>query len=193
MQGEVSSLCDAFGSVMMDARELLYLAAVLSTYRWPEGSILTEIGAYHGQTTVFMAKVLELVGHRPPILSIDPFERAIPDALNPQGSYLAYLKNVSDHGYVDQCVPLVAFSQNAARVVPPFVGVLVIDGAHYYDAISSDLKLYAPKILPGGFIFIDDYGGSYPAVARACDEYLLPSGHFELLHKDYFLVARRCN
>ena len=193
MPDEVAALCKAFNTAMMDSNELLYLAAVLSAYPWPEGSILVEIGAYHGETTVFMAKVLEHAGRRSHILSIDPFERATPDSLNPQGSYSAYLSNVLDHGYGDQCLPLVAFSQNAAGVVPPLVGVLVVDGSHHYEVVNSDLRLYAPKVLPGGYLFIDDYGPAYPDVVQACDEYFVPTAPFELLHKDYFVIARRRN
>src|SRR4051794_1293266 len=80
----------AFASGMMDAGELTYLAATLSAYPWDGPSFVVEIGAYVGGTSAFMAKVLQHLGHRVPILSIDPFERAVPGPSDPQGIYAAY-------------------------------------------------------------------------------------------------------
>jgi cephalosporin hydroxylase len=188
---EVTTLTSTFQSVMMDSRELLYLAAVLWSYGWRSDCILVEIGAFHGQTTVFMAKVLELLGRRLPILSIDPFERAVPDPLNPQGNYAAFMGNVLAHRYGHQCMPLAAFSHDAAPVVPSRIGVLVVDGGHHYPIVSGDLRLYAPKVRPGGYMFIDDYGGAYPDVMQAVDEYLTADSPFEVVHREYFLIAKR--
>lgn len=180
-----------FGSTMMDASELQYLAGTLVTYPWNTTSILVEIGAYIGRTTVFMAKVLQLLGKRVPILSIDPFERVQPDPLNPKGVYSAYLETIRMHHVEDVCLPLVAYSQDAAAVIPDTIGVLVVDGSHHYPAISKDLELYGEKVLPGGFIFIDDYYSAYPDVVRAVDEYFAPGCPFTILHKSYFVVAQR--
>jgi hypothetical protein len=144
-----------------------------------------------GQTTVFMAQVLRLLGRRVPILSIDPFERAQPDALNPQGIYSAYLNAIQANQLADLCFPLVAFSQDAAPVVPDRIGVLVVDGGHYYPTVSKDLELYAAKLLPGGFMFIDDYGPAYPDVVRAVDEYFTPDAPLTILHQTYFVIAQR--
>jgi len=188
---EVRLWAEAEASGMMDAEELLYLAATLASCSWPERSIVVEIGAYVGQTTVFMARVLQLLGQRIPILSVDPFERAQPDALNPQGIYSAYLERVQANQLADMCMPLVAFSQHAAPVVPDRIGALVVDGGHYYPTVSTDLELYGPKLVRGGLIFIDDYGPMYPDVMRAVDEYFTPHAPFDVLHRSYFVIARR--
>src|SRR6266851_5506184 len=95
---EAGHLASAFGSSMMDAGELLHLGAVIAAHSWQPHEILVEIGAYRGETTVFMAKLLELSGRQNPILSIDPFERTQPDALNPQGIYSAYIQQIVSHG-----------------------------------------------------------------------------------------------
>lgn len=180
-----------FMSGMMDAGELLHLAGTLTAYPWSTESIVVEIGAYTGRTTVFMAKVLQLLGKHIPILSIDPFERAQPDALNPQGIYAAYMATIRMHNVEDVCLPLAAFSQNAAPVVPDKIGVLVVDGAHHYPVVTKDLALYGVKVLPGGFIFIDDYGPAYPDVIRAVDEYFVCGCSFTILHKSHFVIAQR--
>ena len=49
------------------------------------------------------------------------------------------------------------------------IGVLVIDGAHHYEAVRADLELYVPKVVPGGYVFLDDYGPAYPDVIRAIE------------------------
>ena len=138
-----------------------------------------------------MTKVLACLGHRVPILSIDPFERATPDAMNPQGSYGAYLDTIRQHHADDVCLPLVAFSKDAAPVVPDTIGVLVVDGGHHYPIVREDLELYAPKVRPGGFVFVDDYSASFPGVMRAVDEYFVEPRPFTIVHQSYFVVARR--
>jgi hypothetical protein len=181
----------SFASEMIDAGELLYLAAAIASYDWPVGSFLAEIGAYQGRTTAFMAHVLRLLGHDVPVLSIDPFERVAPTPLNPQGSYPDYLSMVSLHQIAERCLPLMSFSRDAALVVAPKIGVLVIDGGHDYADVSADIALYAPKVLPGGLIFLDDYGPSYPGVIQAVDEYFASRNPFILEHKSHFAIARR--
>jgi cephalosporin hydroxylase len=182
---------EMFTSNMMDAGELTYLAAALSVCRWDRHGIVVEIGAYRGSTSVFMAKALQHLGHRVPILSIDPFERVAPSRTNPQGTYAAYLRTVREHRVEDICLPLVAFSKDAAPVVPDTIGVLVVDGGHEHAVVSQDLHDYAPKILPEGFIFVDDYVDAYPGVRRAVDEYFADAPDFTIVHKSYFVLARR--
>jgi hypothetical protein len=36
------------------------------------------------------------------------------------------------------CLPLAAFSGNAAAVVPEKIGVLVVDGGHLYPVVRDD-------------------------------------------------------
>jgi Methyltransferase domain len=184
-------LAREFASGMMDGNELLHLAGALAAYPWEAGGIVVEIGAYEGRTTVFMARILRMLRRRVPILSIDPFEGAQPDQTNPQGHYAAYLENINREGVRDLCLPLVAFSQDAAPVVPREIGVLVIDGAHHYPVVSQDFALYGPKVLPRGLIFADDYSPVYPDVMRAADEYLGRESSFQRLHASYFLIAQR--
>lgn len=188
---DIVALAEAFKSDMMDARELLYLAATLRLYPWRDDGIVVEIGAYHGRTTVFMAQVLALSGSRPPVLSIDVFDRAVPDAFNPRGSFSTYRTTILAHGLEHQCMPLTAWSEDAAPVLASNIGVLVVDGGHQYPVVIKDLRLFAPKVKPGGLIFIDDYGPAYPDVVRAVDEYFSGNRLFEWVHTDYFVIARR--
>jgi hypothetical protein len=56
---------------------------------------------------------------------------------------------------------------------------IYIDGDHFYDAVSRDLALWAPKVKPGGIIAGDDYRESpiYGTdVVRAVDEFAAAHG-----------------
>jgi hypothetical protein len=176
---------------MLDSVELIYLAGTLNGLPWPEGAFVVEIGAYKGQTTVFMAKVFELLGKRIPILSIDPFDRAESDTLNPQGVYSDYISNIRGNNLDKLCIPVAAFSEDVAQFISNNIGVLVLDGCHHHKIVKTDLGLYTQKILPNGFLFIDDYGPAYPGVVLAVDEFFTTTPYFAILHKSHFIVAQK--
>src|SRR5215467_9821516 len=106
LDDQIVEWANAYQSSMLDAYELLHLAAALCEFPWESGGFVVEIGAYLGTTTVFMAKVMKHLGKRVPILSIDPFERFQPDPLNPQGNYSAYIANTVANNVDDVCLPL---------------------------------------------------------------------------------------
>jgi predicted O-methyltransferase YrrM len=197
MSGHVISLPDnvvdlakKFSSNMMDEHELLALAAACTLAPANEYTIAVEIGTYLGNTAVFLAKVLRELGRYMPVLSIDAFHRVQSDPLNPQGILSEYLHNIRENGVEDVCMPLLALSADAARVVPAAIGLLIIDGGHSYEVARADLELYTPKIQQGGIFFMDDYGSAYPDVVRAVDRFFLsPSCRFRILHQSYFIIA----
>jgi cephalosporin hydroxylase len=191
LPGAVVARAEAAATEMMDAQQLRYLAAALVAYPWRPGDLAVEIGAYIGRTAVFMAQVLHSIGQRIPVLSIDPFERATADEINPRGSYSGYVQTIRSSDVADLCLPLAAFSQDAAPVVPAQVGVLLIDGDHHAAGITADLRLYAPKVRPHGFIFIDDYAPRFPGILQAVEDYFVADGPFEVLHTSSFVLARR--
>ena len=180
-------------SEMLDAQELIHLAAALLSSPRPASGrrLVVEIGAYLGRTTVFMARVLETSGAPCTILSIDPFESVSPDPLNPRGQYSVYQEHVRQAGLQDVCIPLVAFSRDAAPAVPEGIDVLVVDGDHRYEAVKQDLALYGPKLGVGGRVFIDDYVPAYEGVQNATDEFFQANPDFEVLHRSYFVIAER--
>jgi predicted O-methyltransferase YrrM len=188
----VEALAEEHATSMLDASELFHLAGALALMPVRgEAGLVAEIGAYRGRTTVFMARVLRELGKRAAILSIDPFEGARRDALNPKGSLGAWLKAVRAAGFEDVCIPIVSTSRVAAAAVPGALGVLVVDGDHRYESVAADLALYGPKLLPGGLCFVDDYAPPYTGVERAVDEFFERSREFTILHRSYFVVARK--
>jgi predicted O-methyltransferase YrrM len=188
----IYKLAEQHASGMLDSNQLAYIGAALAIAPLASDAIIVEIGAYQGNTSVYMARVLKLLGKTTKILCIDPFERFKPDKLNPQGSYQKFLETVRKAGFEDTCLPLISFSAEAAPLVPDRIAVLIIDGSHHYEFVRRDLELYAPKVLPGGVIFMDDYSPQYyPGVVRSADEYFTSGCPFTVLQKTYFLIAQR--
>ncbi len=44
-----------------------------------------------------------------------------------------------------------------------------IDGAHDYDSVKADILAWLPKVKPGGYLFLHDYG-LFDGVTKAVDE-----------------------
>ena len=189
--GPAVARAERYGSGMMDKGELQFLAAVALAFPWTEGGFVVEIGTFTGLTAAFVAETLAEAGHRVPVLSIDPFERVRRSRGNPQGRYKRYLRTMRDRGLEDMCFPLVGFSQDVAGVVPDRAGLLIVDGNHDLESVERDLALYALKVLPGGFVFLDDYTDTYPGVKQATDAFVASQPRFSLLHRSYFAVLQR--
>lgn len=51
-----------------------------------------------------------------------------------------------------------------------------IDAEHTYDACKADIAAWYPLIRPGGVLSGHDYGGGFPGVTRAVDEFVAAHG-----------------
>ncbi|NNC91922.1 MAG: class I SAM-dependent methyltransferase [Acidimicrobiia bacterium] len=191
VSGDAQARADEYASEMMDDGELRYLAGVALAFPWSPGELVVEIGSYSGMTAAFVAETLAEAGLHNRILSIDPFERVPHTRRNPGGKYKRYLRTMEERGLEHRCLPLVAYSQDAASAVPDHIGLLIIDGNHEYDSVAGDLARYAPKVLPGGFIFLDDHTATYPGVVKAVEEFVDATPDYEPLHQSYFAILQR--
>ena len=55
--------------------------------------------------------------------------------------------------------------------------VLFIDTSHYYEHTLAELRLYVPKVRPGGVVLLHDTDRTeWPDVGRALDEYCPSAG-----------------
>ncbi|MBT8201825.1 MAG: class I SAM-dependent methyltransferase [Acidimicrobiia bacterium] len=182
---------DAASSGMMDRGELRCLAAAALAFPWSGAEIVVEIGTYAGETACFVAETLAEEGHDAVVLSIDPFERVSGTRWNPQGKYRRYQRAVRSRGLEQRCLPLIAYSQDAAPAVPSRIGLLIVDGNHELESVRRDLELYAPKVVPGGIVFMDDFTETYPGVTTATNEFVRTHDAFELLHQSYFAILQK--
>jgi hypothetical protein len=191
LPAEIPSLAQARASSMMDQRELTFLAGALGASPAGDGTIVVEIGTYLGHTALFMAEVLATLGRSAPIFSIDAFDSVQPDPLNPQGSYAAFQAIMAQHHLQRTCMAVSGYSDAVAPLVAPTVAFLVVDGGHGYETARQDLAFYTTKVVPNGYVFVDDYGAAYPGVVRAVDEFFVPAAGFDVLHRSDFVIARR--
>ena len=186
-------LAAEYASDMMSEVQLEALGRMLVAFDWSRGGIVVEIGTYHGLTAAYMAHVLRASGHpEVPVVSVDPFERSGPrDAYNAQGDYTAYCATIATQGVGEQCFVVAAPSQQAASIIPATIGVLVIDGNHTYDDCKAELDLYVPKVMHGGFVFIDDdLEEYYPGTVDAISDYFAVLPEMDLLRHGTFATVR---
>jgi cephalosporin hydroxylase len=175
----------------LELGELTALAEALLEFPWRPEHFIIEIGTYKGRTPVMMARVLETIGVRPKILSIDAFDRVIKTPLNCRGSYAETITNILEAGLGAQCLVLSAASTDAAPFVPAGAGALIIDGWHDYDQVKADLENYTPKVADGGFILVDDYCQVYSGLRIAVDEFLARSAWEVSRAESKWLILRK--
>jgi predicted O-methyltransferase YrrM len=65
-------------------------------------------------------------------------------------------------------------SPEAVAFCPQGADVLFIDTSHYYQHTMAELKLYVPKVRPGGVVLMHDTGPGWPDVAVALNDHGLP-------------------
>ena len=125
-----------------DIREYLpYLHDTAKAY--PACRVL-ELGTRKGNSTLaFLAAVEPTRGHVWSV-DIDNVTR-VPDGMGPWAGCPLW---TFTHG--DDLHPAVAAAQ------PPEVDVLFIDTTHFYDHTLEELRLYAPRVAPGGVILCHD-------------------------------------
>lgn len=107
-------------------------AAVLQ--RLAKDRIVLEIGAYHGLSTIVMAKVAKRV------YSIDPHTGAA--RVGPENTLPVFLANLEKHGVRDKVVLLVGTTEDMWAVMDadrlsPF-GFVFIDGSHETQDVCTD-------------------------------------------------------
>lgn len=153
-----------------------------------------EIGVMRGDASDLMLSARESLK----LYMIDPW-----DMLNPEyfqkdskfyrkdGGSANWYKIACDVAkkYGDRAVIMKEFSHIASyQFKDGFFDFVFIDGDHSYPACDLDLKLWVPKIKPGGLIIGHDYGTKlHDGVKRAFDEFAIRH-NVELKKEDNALV-----
>lgn len=141
--------------------EVEALHALLSEQ--PEGATWVEIGVEFGRSTTVFAEMA--LRKRANFTAIDSWI----------GEYGQQAKahvqsQAQKHGWTFY---LVSKSSEQARKdwLGAGIHVLHIDGGHEYEEVKSDIELWEPLVVHGGFILFDDYGhDSLPGVYKAVTE-----------------------
>jgi MMP 1-O-methyltransferase len=129
-----------------------------------------EIGSYCGKSTLYLAEGCRLAGGYP-VISIDHhrgseeqqpgeeyfdpelFDHAVgrPDTLP------CFRRTLQRAGLEEWVIAIVSDSARAGRCWPDGpASLLFIDGGHSEKAASADFEIWAPRVVPGGYLCIHD-------------------------------------
>jgi glycosyltransferase involved in cell wall biosynthesis/predicted O-methyltransferase YrrM len=134
---------------------------------------IVEIGSCFGRSTIYLAEGARHAG-RGTVWAVDPHTGDIAWDLGHVSTYEVFLRNIRKFGVESRVKPLKMTSKEAAHAwnrTP--IRILFIDGWHSYEAVTEDILLWFPHVLPGGLIVFDDYSNpEFPGVRQAVDEQL---------------------
>lgn len=150
---------------------------------WP---VLMEIGVHRGQ----ILAAWRIIRPHSWIIGLSPFDGAeMGDTRDYRQDLTELFKqfdliepDVLIHGYSD-APNIIQWFQEQYKVNQA-LDVLYIDGGHSYETTRSDIEVYSPYVIPGGFLVIDDSANrfAYPwgyfsgiaSVSKAADHCLPP-------------------
>ena len=91
-------------------------------------------------------------------------------------------------GFPDRVVKMQMYSADAAgHIDDGTLDLVFIDALHTREAVAEDIRLWLPKVRPGGWIGGHDYGHPrFPGVAEAVDEAFAAVE----AHEDHVWLAR---
>lgn len=133
--------------------EFLYNAAK----KCPKGTVIVEIGSWKGKSTIWLGSGSK-EGNRAVIYAIDPHTGSSEHrkSFGKVWTFGKFKKNIKKAGIADVVVPVVKTSEAAAKDWKKKVGFLWIDGAHEYEMVLLDYKLWEPHLVNGGVIAFHD-------------------------------------
>lgn len=170
-------------------------------YAGTPGDII-EIGCWQGRSTTFLAQACKDTGNGV-VHAVDTF-RGNPgneQAYRVGADDLSDLEqnfrtNMDRLGLADHVRVYPGRSEDRAGDVLAAVNgvrMLMVDAEHTYEAVSTELKLYADVLAVGGLLVFDDYSRGFEGVAQAINEHLdSHPGRYATPAQDHnLLVVRR--
>jgi hypothetical protein len=158
-----------------------------------------ETGVWRGGTTILMRGVLEAMGDRERAVWVAdsfeglpvPDEEQYPADAGLDWSHVEVLKvgadlvraNFERYGLLDDRVRFLEgwFCDTLPTAPIEQLAVLRLDGDLYQSTMDALVAL-EPKVSPGGFVLVDDYGG-WPPCRAAVDDYRAEHGITEPIHE----------
>jgi len=132
--------------------------------------VCVEIGVFGGKSLLPVAAALKALG-KGVIIGIDPWDNEIAmqsfdpileasdynywGQMNFKELYLPYAKSLRENKLNDHVITFVTPSEAAAPHIPP-IDILYIDGSLTEKASIQDVSLYLPRVLSGGYIWINN-------------------------------------
>lgn len=127
---------------------------------------IVEIGSWKGLSTIFLA-LGSKAGNHCKVYAVDhhtgsaEFFAVFGD--KKIWSYDHFLQNISNFGVSDIVEPILATSEEASKKWNgERIGLLWIDGGHYYNTVKKDYESWEPFLAPEGIIAFHDSHWSGP-------------------------------
>jgi predicted O-methyltransferase YrrM len=133
---------------------------------------VVEVGTWVGNNAVRMSDALDAMNCPHVIYCVDTFKGTASDSTghvakeNGGSVYDKFIENTAHKG--EKIVPIKADSVFGAGLVPNDVDYILIDADHCFEAVTSDLAAWWPKLRVGGLIVGHDY--TWPEVAGAWED-----------------------
>lgn len=151
-----------------------------------DGAVV-EFGCYIGTTSLFVRRLLDVLGDARPYHVYDSFEGLPPKSHEDESragdqfqagelavSKKQFMREFQKAGLRPPVVHKGWFSNLTEADVPGQIAFAFLDG-DFYESIHDSLKLVLPRMQPGGVIVIDDYAReALPGAAKAAHEFLPP-------------------
>ncbi|MEE4317585.1 MAG: class I SAM-dependent methyltransferase [Erythrobacter sp.] len=145
-------------------------------------AIIVDVGVWHGQSTVTLARAQNKERTDGIVIAVDTFlgspehwTRSRPDVHKSlafkhgrPSFYETFLSNVVLSGLDDRVVPIAQTSENAALILKRLgiaPDLVHVDAAHEYKPVLQDIETWWGLLRPGGLLVGDDF--PWPSVARA--------------------------
>jgi len=136
-----------------------------------------ELGVWKGRSAAFMAVEIANSGKQIQFDVVDNFQGLYQENKTARENFAAYRRNYQECLMNLSRVPFVRViglpSPEAVQIYPDgCFDFIFIDANHDYPHVKEDIKLWLPKVKPGGFLSGHDYI-NWAGVKKAVDE-LLP-------------------
>jgi hypothetical protein len=161
--------------------------AVLATPNKPDAPPFLEIGTRSGGSALLILRLLDLVYPRPArppfVLTVDPYGslpyagapyqyddrhyRAMKKALAQYPNHVHYM--MDSELFLRQLAHLYLW-RGGARLRLDRFSLVYLDGSHDPNVVWSEVESLLPRIIPGGFLIIDDTDWFEGAVRKRIDQ-----------------------
>jgi len=135
----------------------------------PPHAQLAEIGSFQGGSSCCLAA--GIMGKNSVLHCIDTFMADNMNAENRRDTYTVFCENTQP--YSDVIRVHKGYSYDVADEFTEPLDLLFVDGDHSWEGVTTDLKLYAPKMKNGAVLVMHDT--AYPPVQKALAEIVLPA------------------
>ena len=144
----------------------------------PGAGCIVEIGSFMGKSTCWLARGAKRA-QREKVYAVDPFTGSpehqrggtceVATIMEEGSTFPIFEQNIRAMGVLDQVVPIVARSEDAARTWHDPIRLLFSDGDHSYEASKLDFEPRSPFGVPRGVMVILVLGcwGGWPSCSRA--------------------------